>query len=807
MLDKHLIATFTPLAEKENIIEWKNYRVTVLADRLFRIENNANKRFRDSATQTVWFRNAPKQTYEVTELIDGLQIKTQRVTLFLRENLEDCRVIIDGKELPLENNGNLKGTYRTLDCCNGSYLCAMPWAAGESGELKLGDGVCSMTGVAVYNDANALSLSETGEVLPTRGEGADLYVFAYGDDYRAAVKALYGICGETPLIPRFALGNWWSRYHDYTDKEYLTLLQKFEDNDIPLTVATVDMDWHYSIHIDEELGISKSGKGGEYYVGKGSYNWTGYTWNKNLFPDYKEFLKKVKEKNLKVTLNLHPADGVRWWEKCYGEMADALGMDKTTEQHIPFNIADTTFINAYFSVLHKPYESDGVDFWWIDWQQGTDSSLSGLDPLWSLNHYHYLDNAKNHFSPLILSRYAGVGSHRYPLGFSGDTFITWDTLAYLPYFTATASNVGYTWWSHDIGGHMLGEVDGELYTRHVQFGVFSPINRLHSSDAKVTTKEPWYYGNGRGEVIAKWLRFRHKLLPYLYTCSRRTQKDGLALVEPIYYQWKEKDAYACKNEYLFGGDFIVAPVAAPMQDGFAEVETWLPKGEWTDIFTGDTYRLEKAEKRTLLRTLDSIPVLAKAGTILPLSADKGNSCKNPKNLEIWVYNGSGEFSLYEDGRENENTDEFITKFSTTLEETEGACTQTLRISSKGMAGVIPSNRTILVCFKNIKDGALSLRVNGKEEKIKQRYTDYLSIELSFAQDTEYEIQAKFKKQSELDELKARTKEVLLGAEMNNDRKCKIFDELSACETKNDYLTKVVTLDLPNCIKKRLKETC
>ena len=116
MLDKHLIATFTPLAEKEKIIEWKNYRVTVLADRLFRIENNANKRFRDSATQTVWFRNAPKQTYEVTELIDGLQIKTQRVTLFLRENLEDCRVIIDGKELPLENDGNLKGTYRTLDC-------------------------------------------------------------------------------------------------------------------------------------------------------------------------------------------------------------------------------------------------------------------------------------------------------------------------------------------------------------------------------------------------------------------------------------------------------------------------------------------------------------------------------------------------------------------------------------------------------------------------------------------------------------------------------------------------------------------
>ena len=97
-----------------------------------------------------------------------------------------------------------------------------------------------------------------------------------------------------------------------------------------------------------------------------------------------------------------------------------------------------------------------------------------------LNHYHYLDSGRRGNRRLTFSRYAGLGSHRYPIGFSGDTVISWDSLDFQPYFTATASNVGYGWWSHDIGGHMKGTKDDELATRWVQLGVFSPINRLHS---------------------------------------------------------------------------------------------------------------------------------------------------------------------------------------------------------------------------------------------------------------------------------------------------------------------------------------
>lgn len=114
-------------------------------------------------------------------------------------------------------------------------------------------------------------------------------------------------------------------------------------------------------------------------------------------------------------------------------------------------------MEAYFEYLHHPYENEGVDFWWIDWQQGKKSSLKGLDPLWALNHYHYLDNCRGGKRGMILSRFAQAGSQRYPLGFSGDTTINWNCLRFQPYSTAAAANIGYTWWSHDIGGHMRGK--------------------------------------------------------------------------------------------------------------------------------------------------------------------------------------------------------------------------------------------------------------------------------------------------------------------------------------------------------------
>ncbi len=816
MLDKHLIAEIRPIAKKENVIFWQDYRVTVLGAQLFRLEQSKQKIFRDEATQAVWFRDMPKTDFTVTDNGESAVIDTGAVKLILKKDRGQVCVERGNRCVLANNEGNLLGTYRTLDCCSADVYYR-PWLDEPPKKIALGTGVCSKTGVAVLDDSASLTFAENGEVKNEIANGTDEYIFAFGDDYRGAVRSLYQITGATPIVPRYALGNWWSRYHVYTDEEYLRVLNRFEEREIPLTVATVDMDWHYSDRIKEELNLAQSGKDGVEYVGASwSIGWTGYTWNENLFPDYKKFLKELQKKNLKITLNLHPADGVRWWERDYEKMAKTLGLSDLNGKQIPFDFSSAEFINAYFSVLHRPYEEDGVDFWWMDWQQKNipwqdgqkEGATDDYDPLWALNHYHYLDNAKGHTAPLLLSRYAGVGSHRYPLGFSGDTEITWDTLGYLPYFTATATNVGYTWWSHDIGGHNFGEKSDELYVRHIQYGVFSPINRLHCACYDTMTKEPWEYGDGAGLIAAEFLRLRHRMIPYLYTASKNNNEQGVALVEPLYYRNKEKAAYKYPQTYYFGSELLVAPVTEnAKKDGYARVKTWLPEGRWTDIFTGEEYIAGKGGKEiTLHRKLDSIPVLAKAGGVLPLSMDKGNGCDNPEALEIRIYNGDNEYTLKEDGLESGKSGEYKTTFVNSYAEKTGVCTQTTEIFGDGDGRILPKNRVMRLRYENVEKGEIRLWQNGKKATPKTVLTDCTCIEIPVKAGGRYRVEVRFAAKSALEKLQARALKVITRAEWKNTAKYNAWKEIEKAATVEEILAAVDGADLPAITKKLLKET-
>ena len=230
MLDKHLIAHTCPYANEKNVLFWGAYRVTVLQDRLFRIERSEQRKFRDEATQSVWFRNMPPQEFTSLVSEEGLTVETKACKLIIKKNRADCRVQVNGKSLCIDNDGNLKGTYRTLDVCDGKVWRGKIWDGSEDREIKLENGVCSKTGVTVFDDAASLTVGEDGEIKAVCGDGTDEYLFVYGDDYRSAVNALYLITGKTPLLPRFVFGNWWSRYYVYTDKEYLRVLDYFADS-------------------------------------------------------------------------------------------------------------------------------------------------------------------------------------------------------------------------------------------------------------------------------------------------------------------------------------------------------------------------------------------------------------------------------------------------------------------------------------------------------------------------------------------------------------------------------------------------
>ena len=822
MLKRELIAQTTPLADKRNMVYWMDYRVTVLTDRLFRIEQSPERKFRDAATQAIWHRNTEVQQFEISGDQGHAVIETPVCRLILYKDRSQCYAEIGDVRRSLNNHNNLLGTYRTLDNCNGDTHFR-PWVEGdEPYQIQLGKGVCSKTGLAILDDSDSLTLGEDGEVKNEKANGTDEYVFIYGNDYRGAVHALYMLTGRTPLLPRFALGNWWSRYHAYTAEEYLRVLNLFEDKNVPISVATVDMDWHYSENIDAELGITASGKSSPEYVGNPATNlgWTGYTWNKNLFPDPKGFLDELHARGMKVTLNLHPSDGFRWWEDAYQNMASAMGMDAATCLQVPFDFSYDRFINSYFDLAHTPHEAMGVDFWWIDWQQPDiewhdarpywQKELEPLkekyDPLWALNHYHYYDNATKHTVPMILSRYAGVGSHRYPVGFSGDTEISWRTLAYLPYFTATASNIGYTWWSHDIGGHNFGEKSNELFLRHIQYGVFSPITRLHCTNDDTMTKEPWAYGS-TGAIAEEFLRFRHKLVPYLYNANYLNCVEGTALVEPLYYEWKEYAAYNYKEEYRFGSELVVAPVTQKAYpDGYARVRAWIPQGKWTDIFTGDVYEAGEGGKEVcLLRGLESIPVLAKAGAILPLSADNRNTVYNPEKMEIWAFEGTGIYTLYEDGLDMQSTSVLFTEFKSEYTETNGAGTQSFIIFAHGDKTVIPQNREIKVCFKSVRSGNVRLFIDGVEMTYTKRLTDCVEVIIPFDAEKTYRIEVTYPIKSRLQKWLDRAQKVLTEAQGANPNKKYAYDVLKQVTTEEEYVQTVDALSLDLATKLRLKE--
>ncbi|WP_460367443.1 glycoside hydrolase family 31 protein, partial [Actinocorallia lasiicapitis] len=548
-----------PLPSPGATVQGEHWRITVITDGLVRLEWSDDGGFEDRASSLALDRTAPPPDFTVHDDGAFLELTTARFRLsydrrpFSPSGLSVTVLRGDGWQNTWRYGdapADLGGTARTLDRADGA--------------IPLDSGVVSKTGVAVLDDSASMLFEDDGWIGTRTPGRTDLYVFAYDHDYPAALDAFYRLSGRPPLLPRWTLGNWWSRYHAYSDTEYLALMDRFDQERIPFSVAVIDMDWHRVDSVPEQYGTG----------------WTGYSWEPALFPEPKAFLDDLHRRGLHVTLNVHPADGVRAFEDAYPAMADALGIDPDTGRPVAFDITDRAFADAYFTHLHHPLEAQGVDFWWIDWQQGPHSRVPGVDPLWMLNHLHYLDSGRDGRAPLTFSRYAGPGSHRYPIGFSGDTVVSWDSLRFQPYFTATAANIGYGWWSHDIGGHYGGVRDDELTARWIQLGVYSPILRLHSGNNPFLVKEPWAYAPEPRAAITGALRDRHRLVPYLHTMNHHAA-DGTPLVRPMYHLAPgEAAAYTVPGQFAFGSELLVAAITEPRDPVTlrAAARAWLPPG-------------------------------------------------------------------------------------------------------------------------------------------------------------------------------------------------------------------------------------
>lgn len=699
--------------ENENIAyKDGNVRFTVITDGVIRMEYTPDGKFVDDPSFIAVNRNYPEVDFKVKKKKGWLEINTEKMKMryklnsgkFTSDNLE---VLSNDKNVSFvwkpgtQQKGNLKGTFRTLDGLNGDEQ-SQSWMADskQNAKVNLEDGLLATDGWTLIDDSKGLLFDDDSEwswVKERKNiEGQDWYFMAYGHNYKKALKDFTVFAGKMPLPPRFTFGYWWSRYWSYSDKEFRELVNNFHTYQIPLDVLVVDMDWHYT----------EQGKGG----------WTGWTWNRGLFPQPDKFLSYLKDNDLKITLNLHPADGVASYEEKYELMAKDMGIDPETKQTIPWVSSDKKFIKSMFKNILTPMENDGVDFWWLDWQQGLyDSKIKNLSNTWWLNYafFSYMEKNTNK-RPMLYHRWGGLGNHRYQIGFSGDAVVSWKSLDYQPYFNSTASNVLYGYWSHDLGGHIGDHIDPEMYIRWMQFGALSPVMRTHSQKNANMNKEPWGFNAEYCGILRETVRQRYEMAPYIYTMARKAYDEGLSLCRPMYYDYPEKqEAYDFRNEYMFGDNILVAPITAPAKDGYAAIKVWLPEGEWYELHTGALLTGNQIIERYF--SIDEYPIYVKAGSILPMySEEVMNLNRNDETLVLTVFpggNGNSSFTFYED---NGNDKKYATEYALTkLNSLYNDSVQEIIIGKReGEYAEMPANRNFKLKIISVLP-PVDITMNGK----------------------------------------------------------------------------------------------
>lgn len=672
------------IAEPKAIYKGTNYRITIITERVVRLEYSPDGRFVDQPTQLIKNRNLGYPNFRVNQDQNFMEVVTKYFTLtyFKRQPFEGTKTN-PTKNLKITLNAMEKERQR-------DWYYLHPEARNMNGNMVgvdvpnnkvLNKGLYSLEGFASINDTPNKVLNSDGTISDRPANSIDLYVFMYDKDFKQALLDYYKMTGFPELIPRYALGNWWSRNIDYDDYKLDLLIKKFEKKKIPLSILLLDNDWHYR-NVGDKKGLK-----------------TGFTFNKSLFPNPKETINKLHQKNIRIGLNINPTDGIMPHEEYYQKAAQYLEVKNNTL--IQFDPLNPKLMDVFFKVFLHPLEGLGVDFFWSDY-----IGAGNLTNLWLFNHYLYLDSGRNPAKrPLYLARSGIYASHRYPILYGGSSEISWDNLKKLPQMYLNAANIGVSFWSHDVGGNHGGVEESELYIRYLQLSVFSPLLRFHSARGPYYKKEPWLWDPKTQSIAIDYLRLRHRLIPYLYTESYNYTKSGTPLIQPFYYNYMwtyDDDLY--KNQYYFGSQLLICPILEkkdPIMNRSVH-KFFIPEGVWYDFTTGNKFPGNK--KYVAFYKDEDYPVFAHAGSIIPLSNRSDyNNTGIPTDLEVHIFPGvSNTYNLYDDdGITSLYKEGYFLKTSIDYNYLKNNFTVIFR-SIEGKSGIVPPKRNYKVVFRNTK---------------------------------------------------------------------------------------------------------
>ncbi len=642
----------------KNIIKFKKARFTLLSDVSFKAEYSLNGVFINKELFVTDLKNTKPLKYSIKKSKDRIVIQTKRLIINYQEkprgfSRNNFIVLYKYKNkfkkwyFGKKDRKNLGGT--TLD------MFKYPKERGK----KLSQGVISKNGYFTYYDHTFTFWDKKKEwaYFKKRDNYRIVFFIGYGKDYSLGLKEYSQIFGKALLPPLWAFGFWYSRYWNYHQNEFIKLVNKYRLLNIPIDVMVIDTDWRRDI-------------------------WRGYEWSKKYFPYPEKFIKTMKKSGIKLVLNDHPgyneSEFLPEHEKYFKQVKQFLKKEINNKWRPDWS--NKKEVEAFCNLLLAPKLKQGIDFWWIDgW--GADglnrdkeffnknkhadkmglgvAGYYGLNPqLWLNHHYYQITKKTLKKRPLLLTRWGGFGSERYPVNFSGDTFSTWKTLAYQVYFTYTAGNVLANYWSHDLGGFLGKKISKELFIRWVQFGAFSSIMRTHSDHG---IREPWKFDKQTLNIFKKYIRIRYRLIPYFYQCAYSSYKDGMPLIRALYHNYPEyKKSYRFKEQFMIGEDILVAPIVKKMKGKrFIKKKIFFPDGEWFGIENG--YLTMGPSNTCLSVPLDIIPFFIRKNSIIPVNQDimyigekKNNYLQfeifSPYNAFLNYYEDDGITDDYQKGR-------------------------------------------------------------------------------------------------------------------------------------------------------------
>ncbi len=478
--------------------------------------------------------------------------------------------------------------------------------------------------------------------------GVMKYFFVAGTDFKDIARQWGKLTGTQPLPPRWALGNLLSRMAYRSQKETDSIVSLMQKNNFPVDAVILDFYW---------FGDSIKG-----YLGR-------LDWYKPNWPDPVKMIKKFRANGIKTVLITEPyvIDSLKNFKT-----GDSLGIFTTdslghTYINTEFYFGPAGLIDIFKPVARRWFWSkyktqidNGISGWWGDLGEpeyhpsnqfhvnGTADEVHNIyGHRWHKMLYDHYKKEYPHQRLFNLNRAGYAGSQRYSIfPWTGDVSRSWGGYrAQLPTLLHMSLS-GLPYIHSDAGGFAQGTRDEELYTRWLQFACFTPVLRPHGQ-SEILPSEPVFFSTQTQTIVKKYMNLRYRLLPYIYALAARATLKGYPIMRPLFFEFPDdENSYSIANEYMFGSEFLVAPILNPHQK---TKSVYLPQqAKWYDFFTNRKF--PGGNEYTIPVSINNMPLFVKEGSFIPMAdAVKSTDYYSIKNLTVRYYMGkSSGFAMYND---------------------------------------------------------------------------------------------------------------------------------------------------------------